>query len=232
MDVKSICRSLLEVGMIKPRLILVDPKRDLCEAWQEHFYNLPNVEIVQGYFEQLPKFDCLVSAANSFGIMDGGVDLAIINFFGQPLMEDVQTRILRDYLGEQPVGTSMIVETGNLLHPFIAHTPTMRVPMPIAHTDQVYSAMWAMLLAVYHHNQQSNKIIDIVACPGLGTTTGKMPYSEAAQQMAMAYKNFLNPPTRIDWIVVTDRSKPLRPYQVAMDYLHTLKESKSNASNT
>ena len=45
--------------------------------------------------------------------MDGGVDLAITNFFGVDLMKRVQERILRDYLGEQPVGTSMIVETGD-----------------------------------------------------------------------------------------------------------------------
>lgn len=27
--------------------------------------------------------------------------------------------------GEQPVGTSFIIETGNAKHPFLAHTPTM-----------------------------------------------------------------------------------------------------------
>jgi len=54
-------------------------------------------------------------------------------------MKRVQERILQDYLGEQPVGTSIIVETGHHKHPFIAHTPTMRVPMPIATTDNVYT---------------------------------------------------------------------------------------------
>ncbi|MBE9127935.1 MULTISPECIES: macro domain-containing protein [unclassified Coleofasciculus] len=205
------------------KLILVDPKQALCKAWEEQFQNLPNVEIVQGYFERLPKFDCMVSAANSFGMMDGGVDLAIVNFFGQPIMKNVQTAILRNYLGEQPVGTSMIVKTGHPHHPFIAHTPTMRVPMPIAHTDHVYSAMWAMLLAVHHHNWTTNQKINIVACPGLGTTTGKMPYAEAAQQMAMAYKNFLHPPKQLDWDVITQRAKPLKSYQIAMEYWATQK---------
>ena len=45
----------------------------------------------------------MVSAANSFGLMDGGVDLAITNFFGVDLMDRVQAHILRDYLGEQPI---------------------------------------------------------------------------------------------------------------------------------
>ena len=67
----------------------------------------------------------MVSAANSFGLMDGGVDLAITRFFGEPLMQRIQTRILEEYLGEQPVGTSLIVETGHPAHPFVAHTPTL-----------------------------------------------------------------------------------------------------------
>src|SRR5689334_11513044 len=95
------------------RLILVDPKPALCISFQTHFDGLPNVEVVTGYFEQLPKFDCMVSAANSFGLMDGGVDAAITRFFGYALVERVQQRILDEYLGEQPVGTSLIVETAH-----------------------------------------------------------------------------------------------------------------------
>src|ERR671927_193578 len=101
------------------RLILVDPNPHLCRAWREHFADLSNVHIVHGRFQELPNFDCMVSAANSFGLMDGGVDLAIIGYFGIELMDRVQARILNIYLGEQPVGTSMIVETGNPAHPFI-----------------------------------------------------------------------------------------------------------------
>src|SRR5262245_274471 len=127
-------------------LILVDPKPALCRAFQKAFQGLPNIEVVQGYFERLPAFDCMVSAANSFGLMDGGVDGAITNFFGDQLMIRVQQRILDDYLGEQPIGTSLIVETQNIKHPYIAHTPTMRVPTSIAETENVYTAMWAMLL--------------------------------------------------------------------------------------
>lgn len=186
--------------MIEIRLILVDPKPVLCDALNENFTELPNFEIVNGYFEELPEFDCMVSAANSFGLMDGGVDLAIIRYFGKELEHRVQKRIIEEYLGEQPVGTSIIVETGHPNHPYIAHTPTMRVPMSIARTDHVYLAMWAMLLAVRRHNQtMSSQPIRTVACPGLGTATGEVPYSEAARQMAEAYRNFLNPPRHISW---------------------------------
>lgn len=181
------------------KLILVDPKPSLCAEWQKHFDGLPNVEVVNGYFEQLPEFDCMVSAANSFGLMDGGVDLAIIRFFGRTLEKDVQTYIVENYLGEQPIGTSFIIETGHPKHPFLAHTPTMRIPMTISLTDNAYTAMWAMLLAIHHHNLSSEHKIELVACPGLGTATGKMPYDEAARQMALAYRNFLHPPNQISW---------------------------------
>ncbi len=151
---------------MKLKLVLVDPVSEVCNAWKEHFEGLPSVKIVRGGFEKLPAFDCMVSAANSFGLMDGGVDLAIIQFFGFELMDRVQERVLADYLGEQPVGTCFIVETGHAKHPFLAHTPTMRIPMPITRTDNVYRAMWAMLLAVRQHNLNSNgKPIKTVAAP-------------------------------------------------------------------
>ena len=192
------------------KLILVDPKSTLCTAFQERFNGLPSVEVVNGYFEHLPEFDCMVSAANSFGLMDGGVDYAIVRFFGQSLQEKVQKHILENYLGEQPVGTSFIIETDHPRHPFVAHTPTMRVPMPIARTDNVYLAMWAMLLAVRRHNQCIERRIKIIACPGLGTATGQVPFREAARQMALAYRHFLNPPKYIDWRLADKRQKQIR----------------------
>jgi O-acetyl-ADP-ribose deacetylase (regulator of RNase III) len=188
-----------------PKLILVDPKRELCECWKQKFHGLSNVEIVNGRFEELEEFDCMVSAANSFGLMDGGVDLAIICYFGVELMDRVQERIIGDYLGEQPVGTSVIVETGNAKHPFIAHTPTMRVPMTIATTDYVFSAMWAMLVAVHQHNRQAERKIRHIACPGLGTSCGMVAPDEAARQMALAYRWSLEPPASISWALAKAR---------------------------
>ena len=191
--------------MVDITLILVDPKQALCQAWTSAFCEFPEVSVIQGRFESLPEFDCVVSAANSFGLMDGGVDLAITNFFGVDLMKRVQERILRDYLGEQPVGTSMIVETGDRKHPFVAHTPTMRVPMPIATTDNVYTAMWAMLLEVRRHNRSGAQPIRTVACPGLGTTTGRVEPTEAARQMALAYAWYADSWPTIDWQIAHAR---------------------------
>ncbi|NET44097.1 macro domain-containing protein [Okeania sp. SIO2B3] len=187
------------------KLILVAPNKLLYDAFQEHFYYLPNLEIINSYFENVPEYDCLVSPGNSFGLMDGGMDAAIVKYFGDFLMTSVQQKILDEYLGEQPVGTSTIVETGHPQHPFLAHTPTMRVPMSIAGTDIPYIAMWAMLLAVRHYNRQQQQQIQNVVCPGLGTGIGKVSYQEAARQMALAYDHFVYPPKSINNFIAAER---------------------------
>jgi O-acetyl-ADP-ribose deacetylase (regulator of RNase III) len=82
--------------------------------------------------------------------------------------------------------------------------------MEIARTDNVYKAMWAMLLAVRQHNQQSPRRIARVACPGLGTATGRVPYPEAARQMALAYQHFLHPPHTLDWRLADRRQEAIK----------------------
>jgi O-acetyl-ADP-ribose deacetylase (regulator of RNase III) len=190
------------------RLILADPKTALCEAWASAFQSHPEVEVFNGRFEQIPAFDCMVSAANSFGLMDGGVDPAITNYFGDSLQARVQEVILESYNGEQPIGTSFIVETGHPAHPFLAHTPTMRVPMPIVGTDNVYLAMKAMLQAVKDFNASGARIQTVV-CPGLGTATGRVPLAEAARQMALAYHYHKNPPQSITWHLAAARHRSI-----------------------
>lgn len=192
------------------RLILVGRDKQLCEAWQKHFATLPDVEIVHDSFENLPVYDCMVSPANSFGIMDGGIDRVITKYFGEQLMQRVMDHIRREFRGEQPVGSSFIIETGMPEHPYLAHTPTMRYPMSQFRTDVPYTAMWAMLNAVANFNEANNHPIKVLACPGLATGVGAVPYLEAARQMALAYHYFLNPPTKVDWDYALDRQEAIR----------------------
>lgn len=184
------------------RLVLVDPQPGLCEAWRSEFDEQDAVEVVQGYFEDLSAFDCLVSPANSFGIMDGGVDLAIRRFF-PGIQAEVQRQILEEFRGYQPVGTSVVVGTGDAEHPWLAHTPTMPIPMPLSGplVRQVYEAMWAMLCAVGRHNRDRDpgQAIRVVACPGLGTATGGVDHNLAAKLMGDAYKRHLHPRTVAEW---------------------------------
>ncbi|MDB5344798.1 MAG: RNase inhibitor [Schlesneria sp.] len=190
-------------------LWLIHPERAMCDAFRDRFAGLPGVTVIESRFEDLPPHDCFVTAANSFGIMNAGIDAAVIHFHGSDLMKRIQFRIFDEYLGEQPIGTAMIEPTGNVDYPFVAHTPTMRVPGSIEGTDKVYVATWAALLAVYCHNVQSEQKIDSVVFPAMGAGFGGVPFSEVARQMAAAYRHYLDPPHRLDWDTVISRHKAI-----------------------
>ena len=120
-------------------------------------------------------------------------------------MHRVQSRIIDEYLGEQPIGTCMIVETGDQYHPYLAHTPTMRVPMTVSETDNAYTAMWALLTAIHRHNHTNDQKIESVLCAGFATGIGAVPYDKAAAHMAVAYRRFLASPQVIDWAYADER---------------------------
>ncbi|EEJ0780838.1 phage tail protein [Salmonella enterica] len=183
------------------KLILSAPVPAMAAAFEHSFQNTDNVEIIREPFETVPEFDCMVSAANSFGLMDGGVDAAITAFFGTQLQGRVQKHIIQEYLGEQPVGTAFITETGDCEHPWLIHAPTMRVPLIIDGTDAIYNATRAALLAIFQHNKSvvEYKKIKSVVFPAMGAGCGQVPPDSVARQMKLAWDSFINPPTEINW---------------------------------
>ncbi|MJL37971.1 phage tail protein, partial [Salmonella enterica subsp. enterica] len=145
--------------------------------------------------------------AETFGLMDGGVDAAITAYFGSQLQERVQQNIIREYLGEQPVGTAFVIETGNSKHPWLVHAPTMRVPLIIDGTDAVYNATRAALLAIFQHNKSvaEYKKIKSVVFPAMGAGCGQVPPDSVARQMKLAWDSFINCATEINWQYASDR---------------------------
>jgi O-acetyl-ADP-ribose deacetylase (regulator of RNase III) len=188
---------------------LVHPAASMCEAFRDQFQGLPRVRVNECSYEELPPHDCFVTAGNSFGIMTAGIDAAVIQFHGQRLMDAIQTRILDDYLGEQPVGTAFIEATGTAGYPYVAHAPTMRVPSGIDGTDRVYAATWAALVAVHRHNLDRTHPIRSLAFPAMGTGYGGVAEHEAARQMAVAYRHSLTPPDALDWDHVVERHRAI-----------------------
>ena len=180
------------------RFIIVTPNSTAAEEIRWATRSSPLIEVVLGKFEELPAFDCVATAGNSFGLMDAGMDLAVLKFFGTKLMESIQQRILEDFLGEQPVGTCLLVPTNHARHPFVAHAPTMRIPMNISGTDHVYLATWAVLTAVHRHNRATDKPIRTLVCPAFGTGTGGIQPIESGTQMRVAYDHYLKPPQYIN----------------------------------
>ena len=190
-------------------LWLIHPDESMCDAFRERFHGLPGVRVIRATFEDLKPHDCFVTAGNAFGIMTAGIDAAVVRFFGEPLMQRVQHRIMDEFFGEQPVGTAFVLPTGHPAIPFLAHAPTMRVPGSIEGTDKVYVATWAALLAIHAHNRTSDQKIEVAAFPAMGTGFGGVPYGEAARQMAVAYRHYLEPPHRLDWDFVVERQKAI-----------------------
>lgn len=165
------------------RIDLTYREAELGDAWRALFTETSDLRIVDG---DITKTNCLavVSPANSFGFMDGGLDAALSERFGWPLQDLVQAKIAERPLGELLIGESLIIETNDEKTPWLIVAPTMRVPMSfnIATSVNAYLAMKAILCAAL-----SRPEIESIAVPGLCTGVGRMPFSIASTQMWHAY---------------------------------------------
>ena len=133
--------------------------------------------------------DAIVSPANSFGFMDGGLDYALSERFGWDLQEDVQRRIAGRPIHELLVGESILVPTRDARVPWLVVAPTMRVPMRLRQSVNAYLAMKAIVSTVLRHTESPR--IETVAIPGLGTGVGALPAEVAATQMRRAFGELL-----------------------------------------
>ncbi|XP_013415475.1 probable ADP-ribose 1''-phosphate phosphatase YML087W [Lingula anatina] len=200
---------------------LCDYNPKMVQAWQELFKDhADRIQIHNGHIfgKDAPSADAIVSPANSFGFMDGGIDMVYTRHFGWQMQERLQEVIRKEYNGEVLVGQAAIIETfeggvkegsldwskynGGQPIKFLISAPTMRVPLEVADTVNAYLAFRAVILAVKKHNAvPANEPIRSVLCPGLGTAVGRMPPERCAFQMCRAFevyelgmhKNVLNP---------------------------------------
>jgi O-acetyl-ADP-ribose deacetylase (regulator of RNase III) len=162
------------------RLTLCDTNTEVLTHLVHEFAVYDHVEVVEGSLVHI-TCDALVSPANSFGDMGGGVDKVIDDYFEGKAQQVVQQKIRDEWYGELPVGVAMIVEPIPQKTPVIICAPTMRIPGNIQGTINVYVAMRAIL-----RTAQKAHLLH-VACPGLGTGVGGMPHEEAARQMNVAF---------------------------------------------
>ncbi|MDA8981707.1 macro domain-containing protein [Candidatus Thioglobus sp.] len=178
------------------KLYLIDSKPELCDKWRQVFSNYPEVEVLTGdYFQE--SADAIVSPANSFGIMDGGLDLSIRNELGFQIETDIQEVILNRYHGEMPIGSAEIINTNHEKWRYMIAAPTMRIPENVAFTLNAYNAFRAVLIAINSFNESKPKRpIKSLVCSGLGTGIGSMEPTKCAAQMRAAYK-LLKEPARI-----------------------------------
>jgi O-acetyl-ADP-ribose deacetylase (regulator of RNase III) len=162
---------------------LIDHNKEMCDQWKTHFNDCNDVTIHCGDYFAL-KTDCVVSPANSFGFMDGGLDFQISEKIGWHLQDELQLQIIEKYDGELLVGQAILMETKNENTPFIIAAPTMRVPEPIENSVNIYLATKAILRLLKQEPR-----IKTVSISGLGTGVGKVAYAVCAKQMKQAYND-------------------------------------------
>ncbi len=163
--------------------LLVHREGPLGEAWRGAFGDAQNVEVIRADITKM-ACDAVVSPANSFGFMDGGLDLALSERFGWDLEARLREAIRALPERELLVGKALAVPTFDSKVPWLIAAPTMRVPMShqIATSVNAYLAMKAILLVA-----QTHESISTVAIPGLCTGVGRMPPRTAARQMYAAF---------------------------------------------
>src|SRR5687767_10875535 len=115
------------------KIILSAVDSALADAWQEFCGDLDFVAIHRGSILDLQR-DAVVSPANSFGFMDGGIDRLYSQHFGWGVQDRLQELIRTRHHGELLVGTAEIVDTYDSRIPFVIAAPTMRVPMILGET--------------------------------------------------------------------------------------------------
>ncbi len=167
------------------KIILADININMTDAWTKEFSGYKNISIVNDSIFNV-KSDAIISPANSFGIMDGGIDGKLRDFFGISIETAVRTKITQEYWGELPVGSAIIVQTGNNQFPYMISAPTMRVPEEVYNSLNAYLAMRAILTLA-----QTIKEINTIAVPGLCALSGRMPYEIVARQMRVAYDKII-----------------------------------------
>lgn len=126
--------------------------------------------------------DVLVSPANSFGYMDGGVDRVYCDRIGWHLQTDIQKAIrTRTKFGELLVGDALDITTGEPRFPVMVAAPTMRLPGRSS-ADNVYIATRAATALSLELKAKT------MVMPGMGTGIGGVPVEEAATAILHGFR--------------------------------------------
>lgn len=180
------------------QIVLFDINADMIAAWNKEFarykdhVQYPAVVVHLGVDKLLEQFevDSLVSPANSFGFMDGGID-GVYSQHIPGIQAKVQKMIRACFSGEIPVGIAEGVETGQI-NPFeVICAPTMRTPADLRNELAIncYLATRAAFVSCY----DMYGVNRIVAIPGMGTGVGGLPKDFVAASMRQAYEDvFIN----------------------------------------
>jgi O-acetyl-ADP-ribose deacetylase (regulator of RNase III) len=199
------------------KIYLTSVESQLAKDWRQFCGDLDFVSVHEGSIFDL-QCDAVVSPSNSFGFMDGGIDLLYSRRFGWQVQERLQTLIREVHHGELLVGAAEIVETDAHI-PFLIAAPTMRVPMILRDSINPYLAARAVLNLVKHgvfksgqwQGQKISEVVHSVAFPGLGTGIGQVGGAVCAHQVRTAIDDVLleKRPFPVTWADAQTRHQQL-----------------------
>jgi O-acetyl-ADP-ribose deacetylase (regulator of RNase III) len=200
------------------KLILTAVEKSLADAWRKFCGDLDFVTTHHGSILEV-VCDAVVSPANSYGFMDGGIDAIYMSHFGPDIQMRVRRQIYDYHHGELVVGQADVVETGDEKIPFLIAAPTMRVPMVLQDTVNPYLAARAVFILVTrgtflsgeHAGRPVSDHIKTVAMPGLGTGAGKVDFKVCARQVRAAIDDVLLKKYRMpqSWAEASERHQLL-----------------------
>lgn len=175
------------------KIILAGVEPAIADAYERFCGDLDFVTIHRDNILRV-SCDAVVSPANSFGFMDGGIDMIYSQFFGWIVQQRLQKLIQTKHNGELLVGNAEIVETDKEHIPFVIAAPTMRVPMSLKNSVNPYLAARAVFLLIktgkmyegIFKGEPISNIVKSVAFPGLGTGVGGIGPNTCAKQMRSA----------------------------------------------
>jgi O-acetyl-ADP-ribose deacetylase (regulator of RNase III) len=172
----------------RPELILVAVDEPMAAAWERIAAGRDRVRVYRGSVTEL-TVDAVVSPANSFGWMRGGIDGVYARWL--PGIEDrVRAAIATAHGGELPVGSALIVPTGAPNPAWLISAPTMRNPGERLSPDGAAAgaAARAVLNAwrndVLPDGRPARDAVSSLALPGLGTGVGGLSPQTCADQVA------------------------------------------------
>ncbi|TAJ27564.1 MAG: macro domain-containing protein [Nitrospirae bacterium] len=135
------------------------------------------ITVVQGNILEV-EAQAIVNAANSLGIMGGGVARVIKRAAGIGVEQEAVKQ------APIPVGTAVLTSGGKTRFAGIIHAPTMPRPAMTIDPQNVAKATKAALLLADERGFTS------LAIPGMGTGVGGVAHAEAAALMVQAIKAF------------------------------------------
>ncbi|GAB4410328.1 MAG: macro domain-containing protein [Microscillaceae bacterium] len=174
----------------KLSITICEQNKTIAEAMAQGFSDIEGVEVICGDIFKLSA-DVIVSPANSFGDMGGGLDKKIDDFFGGKIQPLIQQHIHENYWGEMPVGIASVLALNHQQFKHLILAPTMRIPGNVSQTLNAYLAMWAILVAANLQCLKNKNSLSKIVMTSLCTGIGGMDYVQAAFQMKTACRQVL-----------------------------------------